>query len=491
MPTAALLLGFSLMLPAAFADAAAPADALKAEQALKESGVQMALGDLEAARLLATDAITLDTASPRGYLQRATVELQLKAFDQSVKDADKAVALGFRKASVFNVRSEAYSGEGLYTRALADAEIAVIANPNSGAGYVNRANARRGLEGMSDAVVADLERASQLDARYRARYDAAASELAKSKKPAAPEPAKAAPAAPSAPRAPLPWKKISIAVVGAVLLAFLIMDWRRRKSRNVRFASVISLPPEGDAPRAGSVLGGRFIVGRRLGAELGEEVYEGRDLEDRPRRLRRYALPRELSRRALALERARAACAVKSAGLEAVDGVVEDSGSIYLACVPVAGEPLHAFAARCPNRRASGDQALRVFAGVCSALEEAHAKGLAHGAVCASTIWVERLSSTLVELGAPRPDAKIEDDVFAVAVCLYELLAGQPPFPGPDAEQQRREGRFTPASRSIPGAPAGLDGFFARALNADSAQRFRAPNELFVAFKSVVVPLVQ
>ncbi len=489
----AALLGVFLAASAAFAQQpAAPIDP-KAEQALKESGVQMALGDLEAARLLATDAIALDTASPRGYLQRASVELQLKAFDQAVKDADKAVALGFRKASVFNVRSESYSGEGLYARALADAEIAVAANPASGAGYANRAAAKRGLSGLDEAVAADLRRAAELDARYRPRYEDARAELAKSRPgdaSARTAPASARP--PAGPRAPLLGpKKVLAAAAAACLLVLLVSDWRRRRSRRVRFASVISLPSESDAPRSGSVLGGRFIVGRRVGPEVGGEVYEGRDLEDRPRHLRRYALPRELAKRSLAIERARAAAKVKHPSVETIDGIIESGDSLILACVPAPGEPLHALAARYPQRRMPSEHALRALAGVCAGLEAAHALGLAHGGVSAGCVYVDRLSSVIVELGAPRLEASPEGDLFALAACLYELLAGEPPFPGPDAEQQKREGRFAPPSKAVPGVAAGLDGFFARALNPDPAQRFRAANEIFISFKSVVVPLVQ
>lgn len=481
MKPAALLLALFLM-----PSRAAAQGKKDAESALKESGIELALGDVEAARLLASQAVELDSANPRGYLQRASVELQLRAFDQAVKDANKAVALGFRKASVFNVRSEALAAQGLYERALADAEIAVLANPSGAAGYLNRASAREGLSGLTEDVLADYRRASELDARQKSRYEKA---LAAAARKAAPKPEPATP--PSAPRRGSHFRAIALGALGIVVFALLALDWRRRRSRTVRFGSVITLPPEADAPRPGSVVGGRFIVGCKLPNELEAEAFEARDLSDSPLSLRRYALPRDAARRGACLERARLAASMRHPNVETVEAVIDDGDRFLAACLPLPGQPLHALTARLPQRRLPADQMLRVLKGACDALDAAHAKGLAHGALSASRVFVQRAEIVVADFVAPRLDAKPAEDLFALACLLYETLAGQNPFPGPDAAQQKREGLFAPASQAIPGAPGGLDDFFARALNPEPERRFRTASELFVAFRSLVVPLVQ
>jgi serine/threonine protein kinase len=170
--------------------------------------------------------------------------------------------------------------------------------------------------------------------------------------------------------------------------------------------------------------------------------------------------------------------------------VFEEGDRFFAACLPTSGQPLHGLTARLPNRRLPGDQALRILKSLCDALEAAHAKKLAHGNLTAACIFVERSQTVIADFVAPRADAKPEDDLFALGCCLYETLSGQNPFPGPDAELQKREGRFAAPSTLIPGAAAGLDGFFGRALNPDPAQRYRSPAEFFLAFRSLIVPLV-
>src|SRR5947207_639484 len=118
---------------------------------------------------------------------------------------------------------------------MAEAKIAVTDNTAGGAGYLNRALARQGLEGLVPEAVADFRQAAELDPRYKARFEEISAKLAK---PAAP--------APEAAKLPPPhyrfsgkvrWGAGSAAGLGFILL--LAMDYRRRRSRRVRFASVI------------------------------------------------------------------------------------------------------------------------------------------------------------------------------------------------------------------------------------------------------------
>jgi len=78
-------------------------------------------------------------------------------------------------------------------------------------------------------------------------------------------------------------------------------------------------------------------------------------------------------------------------------------------------------------------------------------------------------------------------DSLALAEALYRRLTGRPAFPrGTD----RALGRYLPASESAQGLPAGVDAFFARALDPEPSRRFSTAAELVGAFRSLVDPPV-
>ncbi len=78
-------------------------------------------------------------------------------------------------------------------------------------------------------------------------------------------------------------------------------------------------------------------------------------------------------------------------------------------------------------------------------------------------------------------------DSLALAEALYRRLTGRPAFPrGTD----RSLGRYLPASETVKGLPAGIDAFFARALDPEPSRRFATAAELLGAFRSFVDPPV-
>ncbi len=78
-------------------------------------------------------------------------------------------------------------------------------------------------------------------------------------------------------------------------------------------------------------------------------------------------------------------------------------------------------------------------------------------------------------------------DSLALAEALYRRLTGRPAFPrGTD----RALARFLPASEAVTGLPAGVDAFFARALDLEPSRRFATSAELAGAFRSLADPPV-
>jgi len=97
----------------------------------------------------------------------------------------------------------------------------------------------------------------------------------------------------------------------------------------------------------------------------------------------------------------------------------------------------------------------------------------------------ERLSlrEALAAADAAAKDGGV--DPLALAESLYRRVTGRPAFPrGAD----RSMGRYLPASQTVKGLPAGIDAFFARALDPKASRRFATAAELVGAFRSVVDP---
>lgn len=78
-------------------------------------------------------------------------------------------------------------------------------------------------------------------------------------------------------------------------------------------------------------------------------------------------------------------------------------------------------------------------------------------------------------------------DPLELAEALYLRLTGSAAFSG---GTERALGRYAPASEAVAGLPAGIDTFFARALDSDPTRRFSSAAELIGAFRSLVDPPV-
>jgi serine/threonine-protein kinase len=77
-------------------------------------------------------------------------------------------------------------------------------------------------------------------------------------------------------------------------------------------------------------------------------------------------------------------------------------------------------------------------------------------------------------------------DLFSLGVCTYYALTGEFPYRGDSVEQlalSLSTGVFVPLSKLRPDLPAGLDGWFARALAANREERFSTSRDMVAAFE--------
>ena len=83
-----------------------------------------------------------------------------------------------------------------------------------------------------------------------------------------------------------------------------------------------------------------------------------------------------------------------------------------------------------------------------------------------------------------------ESDVFALAVCLYEMVTGELPYRGVGAGMlmAKMNQTYAPASKIVPGLPAEFDSVMAKGLEPDPDKRWKKAGE-FVRAIEMMVPV--
>jgi len=182
----------------------------------------------------------------------------------------------------------------------------------------------------------------------------------------------------------------------------------------------------------------------------------------------------------------------------------EADGFLYYVMPYVDGESLRDRLDQ--ERQLPVDEAVRIAVALAGALDHAHTRGVIHRDIKPANILLQdgqpvmadfgialavgaaggaRLTETGLSVGTPyymSPEQATGDqaigpasDIYALACVLYEMLVGEPPFPGATAQAVLGKiisGTFTPPTMVRPQVPANVDAALRRALEKIAADRF-------------------
>jgi tRNA A-37 threonylcarbamoyl transferase component Bud32/membrane protein YdbS with pleckstrin-like domain len=263
------------------------------------------------------------------------------------------------------------------------------------------------------------------------------------------------------------------------------------------------------------VLGGRYRLVGPLGEGGMATVYRGRDLRLN-REVAIKVLRDDLTRDPVFLRRfrqeAQLVASLSHPHIVPVYDVGEEDASHYIVMEYIRGRTLHELleiGGPLPPQRA---QAIGLQ--VLDALSYAHGQGLVHRDVkpyniLLTTDGTARLAdfgiAHLVDGGMTRTaailgsahylspeqsrgeDATERSDLYACAVVLYEMLAGSPPFTGPNALAVAHQHLHAtpPAFASERGVPPALASLIMRGLSKDPSNRFASAQEFAQALERV------
>jgi serine/threonine protein kinase len=195
--------------------------------------------------------------------------------------------------------------------------------------------------------------------------------------------------------------------------------------------------------------------------------------------------------------------------------IVEEGQEVYLVFEFVSGRTLG------DQLKSEGpmslDAARNVLHAASEAVEHAHAAQIVHRDLKPSNIMITddgrvkvmdfgvarqakdaitKMSMTNTVVGTPpymapeqeQGTVRRESDVFALGVCLYEMLTGHLPFTGGGAAMllNKLNGKHIPPSQRNPELPAGLDEVLAKALIPDPDKRYHTPSEFVAALDAVI-----
>ena len=246
--------------------------------------------------------------------------------------------------------------------------------------------------------------------------------------------------------------------------------------------------PPADAPET---IAGRYRVEGFLGRGGRKRVYRARDVEGGEREVAVAVYDTEdVAETVLARARREARAMLKLGEHPHIVRVLdsgEDGGVPFIVSEYVGGGDLQGTLDDCAGRQLDVEQAVAIAMDMCRALEHAHSRGIIHRDLKPANVWLgddgaarlgdfglatDRSSRAAVEgmlvgtVAYLPPEQALgrssdaRSDLYSLGAMLYELLTGEPPFPGEDAVAiigRHLSAQPVAPSKHRPEVPAALD----------------------------------
>ena len=499
---------------------------------LADARAAFAVKDFPTVERTASTVLFQDALNAEALRLRAAAGNRLGHFEAALEDSNRGLALDPASPAFLESKAMAAGQLGDYATARAAALAMLAADPKNAAALRLLAFAEAGL-GDIDAMTRALERA--------AAFDPASAELLRRLKglPPGADPSGlftdellfgelAGGSGPSLKETGKGGMAKTLLAVGGAALAGLILGAlalafiRRRSQAPVRQGLALSVfqtgatrtpPAAAPASRRGEptqvgpyrVLGklgtgGMGVVYKAEDSKLGRTValkHLRPEIADNPQEHERF------------MREARIVCGLDHPGIVRIHSLQESPEGDYLVLEFVEGTTLTETLAICG--KLTPREAAKLIGQAAEAVAYAHAQGVVHrdlkpsnimldkkgrvrvmdfGVARAASDAMQRMTGAETASGSPPYIAPEQaegnttpaSDVYALGVCLYEMLSGRLPFEGTAGAMHlaKREGRYRPL-----GSP--LDAVIAKALAPDPSQRFATPRELAAALSSAAV----
>ncbi len=494
------------------------------------------MGDRKAAIDILSKELAANPRNPMLLNQRAAMYAKLGQYDKAIADANAALALAPGNMVLLRTKALAENRGKKYEDALATADEMIKKDPNNAWGWAFRAHAKAGL-GDRASMLADLRRAAELDPAFAKTAEAAALIQLPSDADVlflfpGEEPAKAVDAPAAASGRGRGFGVVVVAgVAGGLLLALgLLSVVMGRKTAPSAFSQADRSAPASapsSAPRvptaqpasagglAGGLIRGQYSIARQIGQGGMGMVFEGTD-KSLGRRVAIKKMRDELRLNARERDRfiieAKTVASLHHPNIVDIYAIAEEGDDVYLVFEYVDGKTVHD--AIQAAGRLDPREAVRVAKSIGEALTFAHGRGVIHRDMKPSNVMLSgrqvkvmdfgiarmakdaltRYSMTNTVVGTPpymapeqeQGHVRKESDVYALAVCSYEMLTGKLPFIGIGAGMlmNKINMSYVAPSRAIAGLPEALDEVFAKAFQADPDRRYRTPSEFVAAFET-------
>ncbi len=281
------------------------------------------------------------------------------------------------------------------------------------------------------------------------------------------------------------------------------------------------LPPQPESVSAAAgegLIRGQYELSREIGAGGMGRVYEGTDrslgrrVAIKKMRDELRADPRE---RARFVAEAKTVAALHHPNIVDIYAIAEEGADVYLVFEYVDGKTVHELVYE--RGRLEPAAAASVTRACADALEFAHARGVIHRDMKPSNVMIDgagqvkvmdfgiaraakdalaRGTMTNTVVGTPpymapeqeQGQVRRESDVYALAICAYEMLAGELPFSGVGMGMSlnKLNMAYEPVTKRVAGLPPTVDAAFARAFQPDPGKRWRSPAEFAAALESAL-----